>query len=141
MIVFPLGRMCMLNRDGSKWKHVVSTVKNCKVHKYVAICIILNKYQILMKGKRYFAFERVHLSIGFFFILSKTKPLKASSICFLYNLKCQNRQWASTIDDKHVLQYADWFLLKQMSKNVDSETFGDFLESLNKEDDVDKNDL
>jgi len=67
MIVFPLGRMCMLNRDGSKWKHVVSAVKNCK--------------------------------------------------------------------------YADWFLLKQMSKNVDSETFGDFLESLNKEDDIDKNDF
>ena len=75
-----------------------------------------------------------------FYIFSKIKPLKASSSCLPYNLKCQNRQWASTIDDKHVLQYADWFLLKQMSKNVDSETFGDFLESLNKEDDVDKND-
>ena len=39
--------MCMLNRDGSKWKHVVSAVKNCKVHKYVALCIFLNKYSIL----------------------------------------------------------------------------------------------
>ena len=41
------------------------------------------------------------------------------------------------LDDKRLLQYADWFLLKQMSKNVDSETFGNFLESLNKEDNVD----
>ena len=53
----------MLNRDGSKWKHVVSTVKNCKVHKYVALCIILDKYTILMIGKIYFAFESMDLSI------------------------------------------------------------------------------
>jgi len=66
MIVFPPGRMWMLNRDGSKWKHVASAVENCK--------------------------------------------------------------------------YEDWFLLRQMSKNVDSETFGDFLKSLNKEEDLDPRD-
>ena len=42
--------------------------------------------------------------------------------------------------DKCVLQYEDWFLLRQMSKNVDSETFGDFLKSLNKEEDLDPRD-
>ena len=35
--------------------------------------------------------------------------------------------------DKCLLQYEDWFFLRQMSKNVDSETFGNFLEILNKE--------
>ena len=35
--------------------------------------------------------------------------------------------------DKCLLQYKDWFFLRQMSKNVDSETFGNFLEILNKE--------
>ena len=39
-----------------------------------------------------------------------------------------------------MLQYEDWFLLRQMSKNVDSETFGDFLKSLNKEEDLDPRD-
>merc|ERR1719342_1377875 len=30
MIVFPPGRMWMLNKDGSKWKHIASAVENSK---------------------------------------------------------------------------------------------------------------
>ena len=29
--------MWMLNRDGSKWKHVASAVENCKVQKYLIV--------------------------------------------------------------------------------------------------------
>ena len=47
MIVFTPGRIWMLNRDGSKWKHVKSAVENCKVQKYVALCIFSNLYEIL----------------------------------------------------------------------------------------------
>jgi len=65
MILFPPGRMWMLNKDGSKWKHIASAVENSK--------------------------------------------------------------------------YEDWFLLRQMSKNVDSETFAEFLRSLNKEEDLGNN--
>ena len=40
MIVFPPGRMWMLNKDGSKWKHVASAVENCKVrHQFSLTCI------------------------------------------------------------------------------------------------------
>ena len=63
MILFPLGRVWMLNRDGSKWKHVKSAVENCKVQKYVELCAILNFYKILMKGKSYVDFESMHLYI------------------------------------------------------------------------------
>ena len=62
MIVFPPGRMWMLNKDGSMWKHVVNAVEKCK--------------------------------------------------------------------------YEDWFLLRQISKNVDSETFGDLLKSLQESEQV-----
>ena len=33
--------MWMLNRDGSKWKHVASAVENCKVQKYLVVQLLV----------------------------------------------------------------------------------------------------
>ena len=49
MIVFPPGRMWMLNKDGSKWKHIASAVENSKV--VMMMMMVVVRMLKLMKMK------------------------------------------------------------------------------------------
>ena len=51
MIVFPPGRMWMLNKDGSKWKHIASAVENSKV---VMMKMVVGRMLKLMRRRRNF---------------------------------------------------------------------------------------
>lgn len=50
-----------------------------------------------------------------------------------YMLWTGNNKWKHVADTCKNGQYGDWFLLRQMSKNVDQETFSEFLMHLSKE--------
>ena len=49
MIVFPPGRMWMLNKDGSKWKHIASAVENSKVE---MMMMVMGRMLKLMRRRR-----------------------------------------------------------------------------------------
>ena len=51
MILFPPGRMWMLNKDGSKWKHIASAVENSKV---VMMMVVVGMMLKLMRRRRSF---------------------------------------------------------------------------------------
>ena len=51
MIVFPPGRMWMLNKDGSKWKHIASAVENSKVVMMMMMVVVVGMLK-LMKMRR-----------------------------------------------------------------------------------------
>ena len=52
MILFPPGRMWMLNKDGSKWKHIASAVENSKVEMMMMMVVV--RMLKLMKMRRSF---------------------------------------------------------------------------------------
>ena len=125
MIVFPPGRMWMLNKDGSKWKHIASAVENSKV---VMMKMVVGRMLKLMRRRRNFKI-RMEMKICWLWSFHEIEDLKTSEGC----LSISSLVW------QNCLQYEDWFLLRQMSKNVDSETFAEFLRSLNMEEDLGNN--
>ena len=52
MIVFPPGRMWMLNKDGSKWKHIASAVENSKVVMMMVVVGMMLKLMMRMRNLR-----------------------------------------------------------------------------------------
>ena len=51
----------------------------------------------------------------------------------MWMLNKDGSNWDDVVSAVEKSKYEAWFLLRQMSKNVDLETFADFLQSLNEE--------
>ena len=117
--------MIMLHRDGSKWSHIASAVENCKVQKN------LSNNQVLIGNINWTLVKILFLLC----IVCDTSHCNAMGHRHL--LALSHESFSLQYMKMCFLQYEDWFLLRQMSKNVDSETFGDFLKSLNQEEDLD----
>jgi len=86
--------------------------------------------------------EKVYLIMWFWLIvLAVTSSLsvlyRAAAIIFpvvrTFMLYGENSKWQHVADACKNGKYGDWFLLRQLSKNVDPETFAEFLKKLSKE--------
>jgi len=85
--------------------------------------------------------EKIYLVMWIWFIFLAV----ASSLAVLYRFAClmcpslrtfmlrKQNKWSVIADICHGEQYGDWFLLRQLSKNVDQETFYEFLKQLSKQ--------
>ena len=123
--MFPPGQTWMLNGYGSNWSYIASAVENCKVQKN------LSNNQVLIGNINWTLVKILFLLC----IVCDTSHCNAMGHRHL--LALSHESFSLQYMKMCFLQYEDWFLLRQMSKNVDSETFGDFLKSLNQEEDLD----
>eukprot|EP00092_Neocalanus_flemingeri_P096400 GFUD01122713.1.p1 GENE.GFUD01122713.1~~GFUD01122713.1.p1 ORF type:complete len:450 (-),score=102.25 GFUD01122713.1:108-1271(-) len=119
--VFPKMTKCQFNRHGP----------GGDINNHDALCLLpLNIVN-----------EKIYLVMWLWLILLSV----ASSLTVMYRLACvmfpqfrsymlwRQNKWSVVADICKNGQYGDWFLLRQLSKNVDPETFHDFLKQLSKQ--------